>query len=110
MVKNENENNGPTSKGHSKSSSLREVYLKTVLPQETRKGSNKQFNLTPKGNEKRRTNPKVNRRKKMIKFREEINNIKTKKKERERETSNAAAVARAPAASVLHPLPLVLLH
>ena len=34
--------------GCSKSSSKREVYNTTILPQETRKISNKQPNLTPK--------------------------------------------------------------
>ena len=34
--------------GYSKSSSKREVYSNTILPQETRKISNKQPNLTPK--------------------------------------------------------------
>ena len=34
--------------GCSKSSSKREVYNNTVQPQETRKISNKQLNLTPK--------------------------------------------------------------
>ena len=34
--------------GYSKSSSKREVYSNTILPQETRKISNEQPNLTPK--------------------------------------------------------------
>ena len=34
----------------------REVYSKTILPQETRKISNKQPNLTPKSTRERRTN------------------------------------------------------
>ena len=34
--------------GYSKSSSKKEVYSNTILPQETRKISNKQPNLTPK--------------------------------------------------------------
>ena len=34
--------------GCNKSSSKREVYRNTILPQETRKISNKQSNLTPK--------------------------------------------------------------
>ena len=38
----------PKPMGHSKSSSKREVYSDTSLPQETRKISNKQPNLTPK--------------------------------------------------------------
>ena len=40
----------------SKSSSKREVYSYTSLPQETRKISHKQSNLTPKGTRERRTN------------------------------------------------------
>ena len=38
--------------GYSKSSSKKEVYSNTSLPQETRKISNKQPNLTPKGTRK----------------------------------------------------------
>ena len=63
--------------GCRKSSSKREVYGNTSLPQETRKISNKQTNLTPKAiRERRRTttkNPKVSRRKEIIKIRSEIN-------------------------------------
>ena len=40
--------------GNSKFSSKREVYSDTGLPQETRNISNKQSDLTPKGNRKRR--------------------------------------------------------
>ena len=62
-----------------KSSSKRELYSNTILPQETRKISN---NLTlhlkqPEKEEK--TKPKVNRRKKIIKITAEINEIETKK-------------------------------
>ena len=39
--------------GHSKSISKREVYSNTNLPQETRKISNKQPNLTPKATRER---------------------------------------------------------
>ena len=42
--------------GCSKSSSKREIQSNTSLPQETRKISNKQSNLTPKGTRERRTN------------------------------------------------------
>ena len=44
----------------SKSSSKRKVYSNTILPQETRKVSNKQPNLTPKAIRETRTkkNPK----------------------------------------------------
>ena len=40
--------------GHSKSSSRREVYSNPRLPQEVRKISNKQPNLTPKGIRKKK--------------------------------------------------------
>ena len=43
-------------KEHSKNSSMREVYSNTSLPQETRKISNRQPNLTPKATRERRTN------------------------------------------------------
>ena len=60
--------------GCSKSSSKREVYSNTILPQETRNISNKQPNLTPKEiREKRTKYSKVSRRKEIIKFRSEIN-------------------------------------
>ena len=42
--------------GCNKSSSKREVYSNTSLPQETRNITNKQSNLTPKGTRQRRTN------------------------------------------------------
>ena len=46
--------------GCSKSSSKREVYSYTSLPQETRKISSKQSNLTPKGTRKKnKQNPKL---------------------------------------------------
>ena len=41
--------------GCSKTSSKREVYSNTILPQETRKISNKQPNFTPKAIRERRT-------------------------------------------------------
>ena len=62
--------------GCSKSRSSREVYSNTILPQKTRKISNKQPNLTPKAIRERRTkrkNPKISRRKEIIKIRSEIN-------------------------------------
>ena len=40
----------------SKSSSKREAYRNTILPQETRNISNKQPKLTPKATTERRTN------------------------------------------------------
>ena len=41
--------------GCSKSRPKREVYNNTILPQETRKASNRQPNFTPKTTGKRRT-------------------------------------------------------
>ena len=61
--------------GHSQSSSHREVCSNANLPQETRKAANKQCNLTPKGIRERRTEPKVSRRKDIIKIRTEINEM-----------------------------------
>ena len=58
--------------GCSKSSSKREVYSSTILPQETRKTSNRQPNFTPNTTGKRTKKPKVSRRKEIIKIRAEI--------------------------------------
>ena len=59
--------------GCSKSSSKREVYSNTILPQEKRKTSNGQPNFTHKTTGKRRTkNPKISRRKEIIKIRAKI--------------------------------------
>ena len=49
----------PKPMGCSKSSSKKEVYSNTSLPQETKKISNKQSNLTPRGTRERRTKPKL---------------------------------------------------
>jgi len=53
--------------GFSKSSSKREIYSNTILPQETRKTSNRQSNFTTKTTGKRRTKkkPKISRRRKI---------------------------------------------
>ena len=60
--------------GCTKSSTKRKVYSNISLPQETRKTSNKQPNLTSKAIKKRRTKPpKVSIRKEIIKIRTEIN-------------------------------------
>ena len=61
--------------GCSKNSFKREVYSNTILPQEIRKTSNRQPNFTPKITGKRRTkkNPKISRRKEILKIRTEIN-------------------------------------
>ena len=70
----------PKSMGCSKSCAKKKVYSDTSLPQERRKISNKQPNLTLKGTRKRRASkPKIGRRKEIIKIRAEINKIKTKK-------------------------------
>ena len=62
-----------------KSSSKREIYSSTGLPQERRKISNKQYNLPYKVIRKGRIKPKVSRRKEIIKIRMEINKRETKK-------------------------------
>ena len=61
--------------GCSKISSKREVYSNTILPQETRKTSNRQPNFTPKATGKRRTTTtkKNSGRKEIIKIQAEIN-------------------------------------
>ena len=59
--------------GCSKRSSKREAYSNAILPQETRKTWNRQPNFTPKTSGKRTKNPKVSRRKEIIKIRAEIN-------------------------------------
>ena len=50
--------------GCSQSSSKREVYSNTILPQETRTASNRQPNFTPKITGKRRTKRSQNQQKK----------------------------------------------
>ena len=55
--------NNPKSMGCRRSSSKKEVYSDTSQPQEMRKISNEQPNLTPKELEKEQTKPKVSRRK-----------------------------------------------
>ena len=66
----------------SKSSSKREVYSNTILPQETRKTLNRKSNFTSKTTRKRRTTTtkkqktkktKISRRKEIIKIQAEIN-------------------------------------
>ena len=60
--------------GHNKSSSKKEVYSNTILPQETRKISVNKLMLHIKQLEKEeQAKPKVSRRKEIIKMREEIN-------------------------------------
>ena len=62
--------------GCSKSSSKREVYSNTGLPQETRKISNHLI-LHLKELEKEKTKPKTSRRKEIIKLIAEISDIET---------------------------------
>ena len=60
--------------GCNKSSSKSEVYSNIILSQETRKPLNKQPNFTSKTTGKRtKRNPKISRRKEIIKIRAEIN-------------------------------------
>ena len=62
-----------TPMGCSKSSSKREAYSNSILPQETRKTSNNNLTLHLKQLEKEeQKNPKVSRRKEIIKIRAEI--------------------------------------
>ena len=57
-----------------KSSSKREVYSNTIVPQETRKSLARQPNFTPKPTKKtRKKKPKISRRKEIIKIQAEIN-------------------------------------
>ena len=67
----------------SKSSSKKEVYSNTILPQEIGKTSNRQPNFTPKTTGKRKTNKqtkkhKISRRKEIIKIQVEINEREVK--------------------------------
>ena len=63
--------------GCSKSSSKREVYSDTGLPQETRKTSNNLTLHLKELEKEEQTKPKVSRRKEIIKIRAEINEIET---------------------------------
>ena len=68
--------------GFSKSSIKREVHTNTGRPQDTRETSNKQPNFIPKASRKRRKeemkNPRVSRRKEILKIRAGINEKETK--------------------------------
>ena len=67
--------------GCSKSSSKREVYSNTILPQETRKSQINNQTLQLKQLETgEQTKPKIGRRKEIIKIRAVINKIDTKKR------------------------------
>ena len=65
--------------GSNKSSSNREVYNNTILPQETRKISNSLTYHLKELEKEEQTKPKVSRRKEIIKIREEINKTEIKK-------------------------------
>ena len=72
--------NSPKPMGWSKSGSKTEVYSNTSLPQGTRKISNNQPKLTPKSTRERTNKTQlVERKKKIIKIRTEINEIETRK-------------------------------
>ena len=64
---------------YSKSSSMREVYSNTILPQETRKISNNLTLYLKELEKEEQTKPKISRRKEIIKIRAEINEIETEK-------------------------------
>ena len=70
--------------GHSKSSSEREVYSNTILPQERKKSqiNNLTLNLTQLKKEEQ-TKPKISRSKEIIKIKAEINEIETRQNNRE---------------------------
>ena len=68
--------NGPKLTGCSKSSSKKEVYSNTILPQEKFEIDNLTSHLKQLEKEEQ-TKPKVSRRKQIIKIREEINEMET---------------------------------
>ena len=65
----------PNPLGSNKSCSKREIYSNTVLPQEVRKISNEQPNLSPKGATKRTSKIQNWQKEEIIKIRTEVNNI-----------------------------------
>ena len=76
----ETNDNDPKLMGCSKSSSKREVYGNTILPQKQEKSLMNNLPLHLKELEKEeQTNPKVSRRKEIIKIRAEMNELETKK-------------------------------
>ena len=74
-----NDNKDTKPMGCSKSSSKRKVYSNRSPPQEIRKSSNKQPNITSEADREEQTRPKVRGRKEIIKIRAEINEIEIKK-------------------------------
>ena len=70
----------PKTYGISKSTSKREIYSNTILPQETRKISNNQPNLTPKAIREGRTkNPQSRQKERNHKEIENLNRLITSK-------------------------------
>ena len=66
--------------GCSEGSPERKIHCNPGLFQETRKNPNTKSNSRPKGNRRRTAKyPKPSRRREIIKFRAEINNIESKK-------------------------------
>ena len=65
--------------GCSKSSSKREVYINTIIPQETTKIPNEQPNLTPKATRQRRTNQTHSQQKERNHKDQSRNKLETKK-------------------------------
>ena len=62
--------------GCSKSSSKRKVYSNTILPQETKKPRIDNLFLHVKQLEKEEKNPRISRRKEIIKIQAEVNEMK----------------------------------
>ena len=63
--------------GYSKSSSKREVYSNTILPQEEEKSQINNLTSHPKELKKEQTKPKISKRKELTKIRAEISEIET---------------------------------
>ena len=63
---NDNENTMTQNLWHAAKAVLREVYSNTILPQETRKPSNRQPDSTPKASGKRKNKTNNNNKKKQI--------------------------------------------
>ena len=66
--------------GHHKSRSKWNVYRSTILPQETRKSSNKLTSHPKQLGKEKRTKHNTNRRKEIIKIKAEINAVEMRKK------------------------------
>ena len=71
--------NNPKPKGHNKSSFEREIDSNMILTQGARKISNNIILHLKQSEKEEQTEPKVNRRKEIIKIRAEINETETKK-------------------------------